>query len=513
MKYSLRPYQKQADARTVELIESGCQRILGVAPTGAGKTVWFCHRAEQVASQGGRVLIVAHRKELIDQPSRKLDDIGLYHGIIQGDHPRQDPRARIQIASVQTLEKRLNRYDMGFDLIVIDEAHHSPAASYMKVIDQVFRENPRAILLGLTATPYRIDGRGLGECYNQMVEVATTSQLIDQGYLVAPVMYVGKRIDLRDVRSCGPDFNQAQLAKKMQDPKLVGDSVQEYLKHCPDRLAIAFSVGLENSRMLAEAFMDAGVPAWHIDSKIAANPRERERIFKEFESAERGVLCNMGIATEGYDCPRVSCIINRRPTESRSLWRQMIGRGLRPFDGKENCIILDHANSRDMHGYITDPDRLTLAGGLDGGNERTPATRECPTCRAQFAGYPSRCPHCGIELTRNDERIDIPLNTNDGYVLVKDEGQREPKRIDFNQQNIIFWTQLKRLYEKGENPMIALHAYKRNTGQWPARDVIERSKYKFEKVKHNGNSYFRWCAGNPKKPHEPSGVEQQSFLN
>jgi superfamily II DNA or RNA helicase len=351
----LRPYQRDVIADFRSRLLSNTSKVICVAPTGSGKTIILASIIHEVAKAGLNVLVIAHRREIISQTSSKLLDQDVRHGIVQaGVEPR--PLERVQVASIQTLHRRAIGGDRmrlpPADLVVIDEAHHSPAKTYKKLIDAY----PNATVLGLTATPCRGDGRGLGGIFQSIIEAPQVADLIKLGYLVKTRVYAPVDPDLRGVRTVAGDYNQKQLAERMDRQELVGDIVEHWLKIGERRRTVAFCVDVNHSTHLRDEFVNAGVRCEHIDG---GTPRdERDATLARLASGEIEVVTNCMVLTEGWDMPDVGCCILARPTKSIGLYRQMIGRVLRPAPGKVDAIVLDHSGAV----FHQASSRITLTG-------------------------------------------------------------------------------------------------------------------------------------------------------
>lgn len=247
-----------------------------------------------------------------------------------------------------TLPRALQSSPARVDLFGIDEAHRAAASSYRTLMDRY----PRAVRFGLTATPVRADGRGLSDVFDELVECATTRELIDQGRLVPYRAYEAPDEALRQLawmKRSGGDYSISELGALMDQPRLVGDVVREYCERSAGRKAIAFAVNVKHSIHMAKAFRTAGVRAEHLDG--AASESHRDRVLADLANGEIDVLCNVNLFTEGWDCPKVSCVIMARPTVSVALYLQSVGRGLRTSPDKQDLIVLDHAGNMQRHGY------------------------------------------------------------------------------------------------------------------------------------------------------------------
>ncbi|EYF08701.1 DEAD/DEAH box helicase [Chondromyces apiculatus] len=410
MKYKPRDYQERAIARARQAIRSGKKRPLIVAPTGAGKTVIACAIVESAMEKGSRTLFMAHRRELIEQTSRKLDEMEIDHGVIKAGHPRVRPELPIQVGSVQTLARRLGGKSEPFRLVIVDEAHHATAASYRAVL----KASPEAVVLGLTATPYRADGVALGDVFDAFIEVTTLGALIESRHLVEPRVF-GRRVpDLSKVRKVGNDYNLGQLAEVMDQDELVEDIVEAWRDKAAGRLTVVFAVNIAHSKHIAAAFTEAGIPAGHVDGEMGED--ERAAVLGRLARGEIQVLSNCNILTEGWDLPRCSCVVLARPTRSRSLWKQMCGRALRPAPevGKVDCLILDHGGCWKRFGFLTDPEENSLEGKeREGGASRF----ECPFCGEVLRGWPGHCPACGSELPRDAREAERPSARAEGSMV------------------------------------------------------------------------------------------------
>jgi len=338
VRQTLRPFQEKAINELREGVRRGIKGQLLVAPTGAGKTTIAAFLIESAVSRGGRVLFIAHRRELIYQPSKRLDDMGIDHGIVMGTHKRNKPHLPVQVASVQSLMNR-DVYNLP-SLIIIDEAHRARAESYQAVLQAM--GNP--VTIGLTATPCRLDGKGLGgTLFQRIVECPQVAELTEMGFLVPAITYAGKKRNMSGYKKTGGDYRPEDVAAEMNKPELIGDVVKEWLEKAKGRPTIAFTSTIPHSNALVEEFKKNGITAEHVDAKTPSDIRDT--IIGRLSSGETQVVSNVGIYDEGVDCPAVSCIIDDAITASLVKYLQRRGRGLRPHPGKTNCIILDHAGN------------------------------------------------------------------------------------------------------------------------------------------------------------------------
>ena len=269
------------------------------------------------------------------------------------------------------------------------------------------------------------------------------------------------------------DYNLGQLSEAMNQPKLVGDIIKAWKIHASDRQTVCFTVTVAHSMVIRDAFLAAGVSAEHLDGETPED--ERTAILARFRAGFTRIVCNCAVLTEGWDCPEASCLILARPTKSRCLWRQMAGRVLRPLPGKADCLILDHGNCTDTHGFLTDPDQISLHG--KSGGERAAPKRACKSCGARFAGRPPFCPQCGISLESEGKRLDEELHPlgDDSFEMVEVSTRKAPPPPAVAER--LYLTDLEFAKEHGYAPAWAGIRHKARTGQWPTKEMTKKSRY------------------------------------
>lgn len=395
---ALRPYQEVAVSELRGCYGNGRRSPLFVLPTGGGKTFTFAFIANSTVERGGRVLLLAHRQELVRQISDALDEFGLEHDLIVRGSKFLDADAAV--ASVQTLVRRLEKITWEPTLIVVDEAHHAVAGSWRKIIDRW----PRARLLGVTATPQRLDGNGLGVnaggVFDSMVIGPTIPELTELGFLT-PVRVFAPPVqaNLDGLKKIAGDYSKKAVADRMDKPTITGDAVGHYKEILKGARAVAFCATVDHAKHVAAAFQSAGVPAESLDGKL--DDGERRARIKRLESGATRVLTSCDIVSEGFDLPAITGAILLRPTASESLYLQQVGRALRPYPGKEAAIVLDHVGSVRTHGL---PDEVR-EWSLDGRKKRkrkandAAPIRQCEKCWTVFKPAPF-CPSCGEKCSK-----------------------------------------------------------------------------------------------------------------
>lgn len=374
--------------------------MLLVAPTGSGKTTVAAAIIARAVDRGERVLFLAHRRELIDQAYARVLGAGLVEsevGVLMANDGRRRPGAAVQVASIDTLRQRAHPRA---DVVFIDEAHRALSASYRKISAAY----PHALHIGLTATPYRADGKGLGDAYDELIVVASPRELIAEGYLVEPRIFTvprERRPDLRRVRVKAGDYSARELEEAVDRQGLVGNIVEHWQRHAPRVRTICFAVSVAHSKHIVERFVAAGVPAEHLDGGTETS--ERDAILARLRDGRTLLVSNVGVLCEGTDIPPVKCAILARPTKSAGLYLQQAGRILRPWEDQQ-AIILDHGGCALEHGLPQDDREFTLESEPKRARRSgEPLARECPGCSAVVALGTRVCPACGLQLFADRE--------------------------------------------------------------------------------------------------------------
>lgn len=340
----LRPYQREAENAVLDQWASGISRTLLVLPTGCGKTIVFCTLAKELVSRGNRVLIMAHRGELLEQAADKLrKSTGLQCAVEKAEETCMGSWFRVVVGSVQTLmrEKRLEQFPEDyFDAIIVDEAHHCLSDGYQRVL-QHFSE---AKVLGVTATPDRGDMRNLGQYFESLAYEYSLPRAIREGYL-SPIkaLTIPLQLDLSGVGVQSGDFKPGDLGTVL-DPYLESIA-EEMVIHCHDRKTVVFLPLVSTSQKFRDILNRHGFQA----AEVNGTSDDRAQVLADFDTGRYNVLCNSMLLTEGWDCPSVDCVVVLRPTKVRSLYCQMVGRGTRLAEGKDSLLLLDFLWHTERH--------------------------------------------------------------------------------------------------------------------------------------------------------------------
>lgn len=411
MRHTLRPYQQNAENKIRDAFRRGRKGVLLVMPTGSGKTHIFTSISEKAKNKGNRSLVIVHRSFLWKQVSDKLTDIGVFHGIIAPGHtPSAD---YIQIASIDTLIRKLDRIRKP-NIIIYDEAHHVIQNNKWGKVAEYWPDVP---ILGVTATPVRTSGQGLGiQSGGFFDELIVGSQILDltPKYIAPYKLYAPDiGVDVSGIRRIAGDYDKKEVIKRVDHKKIYGSVPGHYKKICYGIPAIAFCVSIKHAEHVAEEFNEAGIPA----AAVSGKTHEKRRTYL-FESLARGgimVLCSCDLVSEGFDVPVCGCSICLRPTRSLTLCLQQWGRAGRPYPGKKYAYILDHVGNYTRHGMPDATRSWTLEGSrhsrkdLDEGRL---VVRTCPVCFNVHYPAPA-CPECGYNyangkaLPKVDERVKL----------------------------------------------------------------------------------------------------------
>lgn len=379
----LRDYQQKAIDEIRAHFSAGRKKGILHLDTGAGKTVIFSNMLKAALARQRRSVMAVRGRMLVEQASQRLFREDTDHGVYMAGHWRFRPNRQVQIASIDTLRSR--SLFPPADFIVVDEADQSTSKSFLNFINAY----PNAYILGVTATPY--DKGGLAHLGDFVVRPITFQGLVDLGFLVAPKYYAPENYDFSKIKIARGDYSTPELNDFMNRSVLVGDLVENWKALGEGRSTLCFAVSVEHSKHIAAQFASAGIPAAHCD---ADTPEAvRTRCIEKLQSGEIKILSNVGLFCRGVDLPFLGAILFARPTKSVNLYIQQCGRGTRPFPGKQNFLILDHAGNVMRHGFIEDERAAIIQPIKNKKNDSLPRIFTCEHCYAVVPKLP--CPQCG----------------------------------------------------------------------------------------------------------------------
>lgn len=451
---NLRPYQKEMVRETYSAMRNGHRGVVCQAATGSGKTVIAAHMLYEASSAGKRCMFINHRRELLAQSSAKLGAMEVDHGFIASGVDR-DLSKDVQVCSIRTLVRRLDRV-WEPDFVFYDEAHHMGASEW----DRVYQTWRSARHVLLTATPRRMDGKGLGRWASHMVQGPSVRSLIEEGSLCDYKLYAPFRPDLKGIKTARGDYIKGQLSDVMNSGAVIGSAVDSYTRLSKGKQSVVFCVGVEHSKSTAAAFSEAGYKAEHLDG---SSPKAvRDSTMQKFRDKEIDILTNCDLFGEGLDVPGIHTIILLRPTKSLSLYLQQIGRGMRPFEGKEKALILDHAGNCILHGLPCTNHAWSLEDS-DAKNSRKQeeAVRVCPDCFAALEPRENPCPECGHVFSPEPREI----KTEEGLMLEVDVAAEKQERKQERAQARSLKDLVELGKQRGYRPGWAYHVFKSRQGK------------------------------------------------
>lgn len=398
----LRPYQQAVADYAICVLPF--RHLLVVLPTGSGKTVIFSHIAKLYASHQKRVSILVHRRELLDQVSRTLTEMEVDHGIV-APQARHEPEKTVQVASVHSLIRRLDRH-VEPDLTIVDEAHHCiPDTSWGRILQNW----THAQRLGVTATPQRLSGEGLQGLFDELYCGPGTRELIELGALSQYIVFAPPVHYMAGVHRKMGDYDRKELSDATDRPTVTGDAIAHYQRHAYGKRAIVFCVGIQHARHVADRFILEGLTAACLDGDMVS--AERERIVRDFDAGRLTILTSCDLVSEGFDIPSLEAVILLRPTMSLGLYLQQVGRALRPYPGKSHAIILDHAGNTSRHGFPDDEREWSLEGSKrekgEAQSEAVAAIKSCKQCFLAVRTSAMACHYCGYVFPVEGRKIQL----------------------------------------------------------------------------------------------------------
>ena len=476
--FTLRPYQQQVVSGVYRKIRSRQKRILLFAPTGAGKTVIASQIVYDAVTRGRKLLFVVHREILIGQTYSKFKKFGVNCGFIKAGY-QENRNALVQIASVQTLPRRDWWQEYRADVVLLDECHLTAFSSVVgEMMSKIY---PQAIYLGLTATPWRLSKtQGLGDIFDDLVCAPMPYELIEAGFLVKPSYYSLQQADLEKVKTKNGEFDAKELALACDLPELIEQTVQDWLRLAYGRRTIAFAVNVEHAKNLCSSFEKQGIPSAVVDGNTPI--KTRQKIYQQLADGEILVLSSCAALSEGFDVPAVNAVILSRPTKSKALYFQQLGRGLRLSleTEKQDCIVLDQAGNVIRHGFIEDLKEVCLTEGQEKTAEvEPPPQKVCPDddggCGALLYAFQMTCPHCGYKFERR-------ILTN-FLKLTRIMGEEDWRKLE------VYRGQLREAYQNSYAPSWAALVFKENFGFYPPFDWAKGAVFGERPTDSNKKSY------------------------
>jgi DNA repair protein RadD len=419
----LRPRQKAFVERSVSALNAR-RNTLGVAPTGAGKTIMLSAvTGESIKDTGAKVCILAHRDELTAQNRAKFERVVPNVGTSVVDAYEKSWDGQVTFAMVPTLARSSNLDGMPrLDLLVIDEAHHAAAASYRRIIDRVRDANPDARVFGVTATPNRGDRKGLREVFDNVADQISLGELIASGHLVPPrtfVIDVGVQDELKSVRRTSSDFDMSEVANIMDRAPVTEEVIRHWKEKAGDRQTVIFCSTVEHAAHVRDAVQAAGISAALIHGEMPSETRKS--VLADYAGGKIRVIVNVAVLTEGWDHPPTSCVVLLRPSSYKSTMIQMVGRGLRTVDPEEfpgvvktDCVVLDFGTSSLIHGTLEQD--VDLDGKTSSGEAPTKA---CPSCRADIPLASRECPICGDAFDEEEGGPGVTATPLSGFLMTE----------------------------------------------------------------------------------------------
>lgn len=423
----LYPHQEQLMRELSAEYKRGHKSVIMQLPTGGGKSVCAGYLAQKLLEGGKKVLFMVHLRELVHQLSKTCSKFGLDHGFIASGAEFESNK-NLYISSTPTLAARLDNIPFTPDWIIYDEFHHACAKTSLDVFDKLKELNPNLRITGLTATPRRLDGKGLHKVADSMVFGPTTAWLIEHGFLSKYEAYApSQKLDFSKIKTLAGDYKTSEMEDYLEGTHIYGDAVEHYKKHCNGGQAICFCVSIKHSKKVRDMFLAHGIKAAHLDGSVKKS--ERDEINDKFAKGEIQIITNCNLISEGYDVPNCNAIFMLRPTKSLAMYLQQVGRGLRISPDGKPCKIFDHVGNIEEHDL---PDAVRSWDLKDGKKKKKQDKIKkkknitCDNCGGIWpAKYTvTRCPYCGS--TKSDGR-NILLVTTELMKIEKEESEYEEK--------------------------------------------------------------------------------------
>lgn len=463
----LRDYQQEMIDKVIKALRMGYRKIMIVLPTGGGKTAIASELVRRSYEKNKSSIFMCHRQELLDQAYETYGKNGIVPAFIKGGrHP--DYKNPMQIASVNTLVRRLNQYNVP-DIVFVDECHHAKASQWNAVLDWA----KNSVVVGLTATPCRLDGKPLNDMFEKMIQVIDVKSLINRGYLVPYLYYAPSIIDTSELEVSNGDYTKKSLENASFNSKIIGDNIEQYKKIANGKRNVVFAISRKHGFGICERYNNAGIRAEFLDGE--SSDKDRKATLDRFRSGETKVLVNVDLFGEGFDLPAIEVVSLLRPTQSTSLYLQQVGRALRtcPELGKTKAIILDHVNNYKTHGMPDEKREWSLStpykARIKRNEESVVHIKRCPKCF--FAHEPALvCPNCGYHYEADGKTIkevagELTLIGSDDYnALLKKEvivakSLDDLVKIEKDRSYKFGWAELQYQRKTGQNLKSSLEGY------------------------------------------------------
>ena len=411
-----------------------------------------------------RAIFMVHRVELVEQAVERLAMFGIHAGVIKAGY-KPDLSHPVQVACIPSLVRRKQWPDA--ELVIFDESHHIASASWSKVAAHY--RDAGAWIVGITATPQRLDGKGLGDIFEQIIEPVTTRELIDGGFLIEPQVYAPPSISLQGIGKIGGDYSLPELAERMEG--LTAPITEYWERFARGHRTLVFAVNIEHSQQICAALSAKGARAVHVDG--TSSPHARMAANHGLGDGSLEVVTQCALWSEGWDRPELDRLIIARPTMSMGLHRQMIGRVMRPAPGKAEAIILDHAGNTHRHGLITDEVEWSLDDAVRSDRDTVEPVRTCSACYAIVPPAADICPACGQPLGREETAVD-PGVDNPGVLVRVDMTARKAGAIERARQYHVW---VREASGCGYKLGWARRKHKYVYGTWPRLRAVELDCY------------------------------------
>jgi superfamily II DNA or RNA helicase len=510
---TLRDYQVKAYNDIKAAFASGKKRVMLRAPTGAGKTRLFSVIIRESLRKRQNVWVLVPRNELMDQASEEMKEIGVPHGRIAPGY-KESRNFDVHVVSKDTLIRRYGKIKRNPSFIIIDEAHLA-LERYIEICDMF----PKAFVLGVTATPERLDGRGLSELYEVLVEGPQIADLVQEGYLSNVRYFCPPTDGLNELHRVGMDYKAEELEELLNRRHVYGKCIEHYRKHADKKPTLVFCRNLKMAEETARQFRDGGYLFESIDGKMTR--KRRKALIDGVRDGRLHGLTSCELLTYGLDVPRVECIIFLRPTESKTIFFQAIGRGLRSYPGKEYCVVLDHVGNLQRHGHPFDPYTWRFFGREKAKptSNAEIALKLCPYLDFLYCDKPScdNCPHHpGGDVTKKRKLkvIDVELREvapgtplskrppNNKKMIQADISRCVRSTYKYGVKSPVIEEMLKIADEIGANPMWVYHKLNTRRNMVNIALLAEIAKQK---------NYHHWWVGKRQKELRDGGCLDEYY--